>query len=90
MADGELTVKLNEAMRLRLHERAVATGLSVEQYAADLISDHFSYPGCAEDNRRYDEYVRTGEYVTLERAMEVFEADLETKLAERAKLNAAE
>lgn len=83
MADGELTLKLDDETARRLQEAADAAGRPVADYAAGLISEGLEDDAdWAESLRRLEEYDRTGESVPLEEAMAVFHDELEKRLAE--------
>lgn len=81
MADGELTLKLDDETARRLREAADAAGLSVDDYVQDLIRDGLDHGDWDEDVRIADESERTGEYVSLEEGLRQFEDDLEARLA---------
>lgn len=77
MADGEFTVKLDEAAARRLQAAADAAGQPVDQYAADLISE-FLLPdeGVEADLQSFAEYERTGVSYSVEEAMGHFREEL--------------
>lgn len=82
MADGELTLKLDDDTVRRLKAAAEAAGRPVADYAAELLS------GALADRwslslRRLEEYDRTGEYVPLEEALTEFRVAVEERLAKR-------
>lgn len=87
MADGALTLTLDDATVARLAEAAALVGQTPEAYAADRLAETLS-PTLAHDwteaNARLAEYDRTGEYVTLEEWSAAFKADVEARLARRA------
>lgn len=82
MADGELTLKLDEETARRLQEAADAAGRPAADYARDLIVDGLGgEDDWAEDVRIAAECDRTGDYVPLEEALQEFEHDLKARLA---------
>lgn len=54
MADGGLTVRIDEALAESLRARAEAAGLSVEAYALDILRRDVDPPGLAESEARWD------------------------------------
>jgi len=83
MADGELTLKLDDETARRLQAAADAAGRSVGDYAAGLISEGLTDTSWTESLRRLDEYDRTGESITVEEALAHFDSELEERLAAR-------
>ena len=83
MADGELTLKLDEETQRRLAALADLAGVSVEAYALEIIADGLEPDGLAVSRRRLAEYDRTGAFITVEEAMAHFDRELEARLAER-------
>lgn len=83
MADGELTLKLDDETKRRLGEAAAAAGMSVEDYAVGLLSDELGADPLTISRARLAEYDRTGEYITVEEAMAHFEHELEAALARK-------
>ena len=82
MADGELTLKLDDETARRLKEAAKAAGRPLSEYVSDLIADHLAADDdWAEDVRIAEESERTGDWVTLEEALGKFRDDLEARLA---------
>ena len=79
MADGGLTIELDESLAERLQSAARATGQSTADLAANLIGHGLD--DWAEDFARFEEYERTGEYVDAEVAM----AEFRQALADRFK-----
>lgn len=75
MADGEITVKLDEAAAKRLQAAAEAAGQPVDQFAAELIAE-FLLPddGLEEDLKILEEYDRTGVSYSVEEGLAVFDA----------------
>jgi predicted transcriptional regulator len=84
MADGELTLKLDDETARRLQEAADAAGRPLNDYVADLITDHLATDDdWAEDVRIAEACERTGEYVSVEEALHKFRDDLEVRLASK-------
>ena len=86
MADGALTLILDDATAARLAEAAALAGQTPEAYAADRLAETLSPPlahDWTEANERLAEYDRTGEYVTLEDALASFHDEVEAALAAR-------
>lgn len=86
MADGALTLILDDATVARLAEAAALAGQTPEAYAADRLAETLSPPlayDWTEANERLTEYDRTGEYVTLEDALASFHDEVEAALAAR-------
>ena len=87
MADGALTLTLDDATVARLAEAAALAGQTPEAYAADRLAETLSPPlayDWTEANARLAEYDRTGAYVTLEEWSAAFRADVEARLASRS------
>jgi plasmid stability protein len=82
MADGELVLKLDDETARRLEAAAASAGQSVAAYATDLIA-HGLADDWAEDLRRFEEYDRTGEYISLEEGLTFFRDAVEERLAGR-------
>jgi predicted DNA-binding protein len=82
MADGELVLKLDDETARRLKAAADSAGQSVAVYAADLIT-HGLIVDWAEDLRRFEEYDRTGEYISLEEGLTYFRDAVEERLTSR-------
>jgi predicted DNA-binding protein len=72
MADGELTLKLDEDTARRLQEAADAAGRPVADYAAELIAGGLD--DWAEDVRIAEEFDRDGVSYTLQEGLAVFDA----------------
>jgi hypothetical protein len=74
MAEG-FDVHLNEQLARRLKAAAKAAGMDPAAYAHQLldvaVEDDF-----AEDDRRWAEYQRTGETVSVEEAFAAFDAEV--------------
>ena len=83
MADGELTLNLDDATLARLREEADAVGRPVEDYAASLITTNFD-DRWASSLEALAEYDRTGVSYSLEEGMAVFDAAVERRLARKA------
>jgi predicted transcriptional regulator len=75
MADGELTLNLDDETARGLKEAADAAGRSVPDYAQGLIADALD-ADWAEDLDRIAEYERTGESLSVEEAMAHFRSEL--------------
>jgi predicted transcriptional regulator len=81
MADGELTLKLDDETTRRLKEAAEAAGRPLSDYVADLIADHLAADDdWAEDVRIAEESERTGNWHTLEDAMAHFRSELHAQV----------
>jgi predicted transcriptional regulator len=83
MADGELVLKLDDETMRRLQAEADAAGQSMGDYAASLIADQLSEHGWAEALDRLAEYDRTGESISVEEALQHFDATLRDRQAAR-------
>jgi predicted transcriptional regulator len=82
MADGELTLKLDDETARRLQEAADAAGRPAADYARDLIADHLSTDeNWAEDVRILEEYDRTGVSYSVEEGLAAFDAAVKVQLA---------
>ena len=83
MADGELTLKLDDETAGRLKAAAEAAGRPIEDYAAGLIAegleDHWAMAGEA-----LADYDRTGVSYSLEEGMAAFDAAVAQRLAPKA------
>jgi predicted transcriptional regulator len=78
MADGELTLKLDDETTRRLQEAADAAGRPLNDYVANLIAGHLAADDdWAEDVRIAEECERTGEHVSVEEAMAHFRSELQ-------------
>ena len=71
MADG-FDIHLNEDQARRLKAAAEAAGVEPAAYALELIEGAIQNDS-AEDERRFAEYERTGEYISLEEFLRPFE-----------------
>lgn len=82
MAD-DLVIPLTEQLARRLKAAAEAAGVYPEAYARQLldvaVEDDF-----AEDDRRWAEYQRTGETVSVEEAFAAFDAAVERVRSRKA------
>lgn len=83
MADGALTLTLDDETAARLEAAAREAGLSPEAWATSMLSDALQEPSYdwAEADRRLAEYDQTGAFVTLGDALARFDEALEAKLA---------
>jgi hypothetical protein len=73
MADGGLTIQLDDSLSESLKACAEAAGLTPEEFAASVLRSAVA-ADWEESLRRLDEYDRTGEYLTVEEAMDHFDA----------------
>ena len=84
MADGELTVRLDDQTLRRLKADAELVGLPLETYAADLLS-HSLPPQTdsdwAETGRIIEEYDRTGVSYSVEEGLAVFDAAVKRRFS---------
>ncbi|MBR7620667.1 hypothetical protein JKL49_14840 [Phenylobacterium sp. 20VBR1] len=80
MADGELTLKLDDDTARRLKAAADAAGQAVEDYAQALITDRLD-DRWSESVRRLEEYDRTGESLSVQEALDHFDTSLQDRLA---------
>ena len=80
MADGELTLKLDDETARRLQEAADAAGRSVGDYARGLILDSLDVDDWTEDLRIAEEYDRTGVSYSVEEGLAVFDAAVSRRL----------
>lgn len=80
MADGELTLKLDDDTARRLEAAAAAAGRSVDDYARTLISEGLD-DRWSESIRRLEEYDRTGESLSVQEALEHFDNTLQDRRA---------
>ena len=95
MAERPLTLSLDPATLARAMAAAADAGLSVEAWAAEVLSAALtssvrestaSFEGphdWTEANRRLAEYDRTGEFIPLEEALQSFDQALEAALARK-------
>jgi predicted DNA-binding protein len=82
MADGELTLKLDDDTARRLKEAAEAAGQPAADYVRDLITDRLSADNdSTEDLRILEDFDRTGVSYSVEEGMAVFDAAVEVQLA---------
>ena len=82
MADGELTLKLDDDTVRRLRAAADAAGVTMDRIAADLIADGLDHDW-TQALASLAEYDRTGVSYSLDEAMNLARNDLEEKLAAR-------
>ena len=86
MADGALTLTLDDATVKRLEDAAREAGVTPEALAAAHLSmalDTTSLDGgWTEARRRLAEYDRTGAFVTLDDWVADFKADVRSRLAD--------
>lgn len=80
MADGEITLRLDDATAARLRAAADAAGQAVEAYAAGIVA-HAVDDEYAEAHRRLAEYDRMGESCSLEESMAAFDAAIDDYFA---------
>jgi hypothetical protein len=84
MADGELTLKLDEETTRRLKEAADAAGVAVEAFVADAVTYVLGLDNdITEDLRIIDEYERTGMSYSVEEVLGAFEVALKRGLDRR-------
>ncbi|HEY3950931.1 FitA-like ribbon-helix-helix domain-containing protein [Phenylobacterium sp.] len=83
MADGELTLKLDDETAERLRAAADHAGVSVEAYVLEIIADDLDHEGVGLSRVRLLEYDQTGEYLTVEEAMAHFDRKLQAHTAKR-------
>ncbi len=90
MADGALTLPLDDDMARRLSEAAQRAGMTPEAYALDRLSKaldsataHQSDLDWTEADRRLADYDRTGIAYPLDDVLIEVRADLESRLAAR-------
>lgn len=79
MADGSVTLNLDDATLALLESVARDAGMSPGDYAEAVLANALSKWDVAEDLRRLAEYDRTGESISVEEAF----AHLREKIAER-------
>jgi len=81
MADG-FDVRIEGEQAERLRAAAEAAGQDVVAYTRDLLAQ--SMPDFEEDDRRWGEYLRTGETVSVEEAFAAFDAEIARIRADKA------
>ncbi|HSV01863.1 MAG TPA: hypothetical protein VLI41_01545 [Phenylobacterium sp.] len=81
MADGELTVRLDDATLRRLHEAAAAAGEPIEVYAAEVLARSAGDRGYEEDLRLVAEYQASGVSHSVEEGLAGFDAAVKVRLA---------
>jgi len=83
MADGDLTLKLDDETQRRLGEAAEAAGMSVEAYALSVLVDELGGDPLSVSRTRLTQYRRTGESISVEEAMTYFDQEMEIALARK-------
>lgn len=78
MADGDLTLKLDDETAQRLKDAAQAAGLSVDDYVRDLIREGLD--DGSEDRRIADESERGGFFHSVEEAVAHFRSELRAQV----------
>ncbi len=81
MADGELTLRLDDETARRLKVAADAAGQAVGDYVKGLIATQLEDDRWAESRRRLDEYDRTGESYDAAGVMEEFQERIAARIA---------
>ncbi|HEY1425631.1 MAG TPA: hypothetical protein VGF50_03065 [Caulobacteraceae bacterium] len=81
MAGDGYRIELNAHLGAQLEEAARAAGLSVDAYAAELISEALGDPDWRETKQSLAHYDRTGEFVDLDEALAAAKARLTQRLA---------
>jgi len=80
MPDGRLILSLDEDLSARLAVAANEAGQPVNAYAAEIIGEALD-ENWAETERRWAEYERTGESVSVDEAIDALEARLKLGFA---------
>jgi predicted transcriptional regulator len=75
MADGALTIEFDEDLSGRLVSAAEEAGRPVKAYAAELIENALD-DDWSETERRWAEFERTGDSVSVDEAIDALEARL--------------
>ncbi len=96
MSDRSVTITLSDNLLRRLTVAAEAAGLSVEAFAAEILTAALAPDGMAEDaaafqgahdwteaDRRLADYDRTGDSVDAETALDAFVAAVDADAAGR-------
>ncbi|MFN3584529.1 hypothetical protein [Phenylobacterium sp.] len=83
MPDGDLTLKLDDETQRRLAEAARAAGMSVEAYALGVLVDELGGDPLSVSRARLAQYRRTGEFISVEEAMNCFDREMEAALARK-------
>ena len=83
MADGGLTLEIDDALAERLRAIAEASGESVEDFAMQALRAAADDEDWAEDYARVAEYEATGRFIPAEQAMAEFRAAVEARLAKK-------
>lgn len=81
MADDGYRIELNPHLGAQLDEAASAAGLSVDRFAAELISQALGDPDWRDTRESLAHYDRTGEFVDLDEALAVAKKRLMERLA---------
>jgi hypothetical protein len=81
MADGELTLKLDDETVRRLQAAADAAGQAVGDYVQGLIATQLEGARWVESRRRLEEYDRTGESDEAAEVMDEFQARVAARIA---------
>ena len=81
MADGGLTIELEEALSHRLIAAATDAGRPAAEYAAELIG-HALDDEWSEAERRLADYEKTGEAYLLEGVMAELRSNLKSRSAQ--------
>ena len=82
MADG-FDIHLDEKRAERLQAVAEAAGMSPTEFALGILDSAVS-ADFAEDDRRWAEYKRTGETISVEEAFAAFDAEIDRVRAQKA------
>jgi hypothetical protein len=80
MADGDLTLKLDDETQRRLAE---AVGMSVEAYAVGVLVDELDGDPLSVSRARLAQYRRTGESISVEEAVACFDREVQAALARK-------
>ncbi|CAN5239092.1 hypothetical protein BH10PSE1_BH10PSE1_26630 [soil metagenome] len=85
MADGALTLNLDDATARRLADAARQAGMTPEAYALERILADLTPPAhdWTEADRRLAEYDRTGEFIDAAEALDAFVASVDARAAAR-------
>ena len=81
MADGELTLKLDDETVRRLTAAADAMGQSASDYAASLVSDGLSFDRLSLSQRALAEFDETGVSYDAETALQEFQANVAARVS---------
>jgi len=80
MADGDVTLKIDPTLAERLRQVADAAGETFESFALSVL-EAAADDDWADEQARYEEYRRTGEYIDLATFVREMREGLETRLA---------